>query len=142
MSSLIVPLVVEEEEGLPLAVTRSPSTFLQHPIELSLGLIGYDPSYRVIFCRTCQYALAPNTVAAHLKSERHLDDMTRQQRAHDVRFAALKSPMPAEFIQKTRIAPDTPPIPYLALYSDGISCTLCRGGERYVCVRVRRLGNQ
>ncbi|KFX96445.1 hypothetical protein O988_05296 [Pseudogymnoascus sp. VKM F-3808] len=39
--------------------------------------------------------------------------MTRQQRAHDVRFAALKSPMPAEFIQKTRIALDTPPIPTL-----------------------------
>ncbi|KFY04987.1 hypothetical protein O988_00360 [Pseudogymnoascus sp. VKM F-3808] len=132
MSSLMVPLLLPVE-GLPLAVTRSPSTSLHDPVELSLGLIGYDPSYRVIFCRTCQYALVPNTIAAHLASERHLDDVTRQQRTHHVRFAALKGPMSAELVQKTQIAPDTSPIPYLALYSDGIACTLCEGDNPYVC---------
>jgi hypothetical protein len=55
-----------------------------------------------------------------------------------VRFFAAKPLLPPDQVQQIQVPPETPPIPHLAIYHDGICCRMCK--ERpYICRNTRNM---
>ena len=97
-----------------------------------MDLFYFDPTYAVLACLLCQYAVVPGTVASHLRAH-HKDEVTREEIRYYVKCYAAKTIRSAAVIQKLVIPRQTPPINYLLLYSNGIACRLCPDIQLYIC---------
>src|SRR6516162_8059378 len=89
-----------------------------------MDFLYLDPTFQALICTRCQYALVPGTIAAHLRSA-HKEEVTAAEVRSCVRFWQARPIQPAKAIQQLELPIDTPPIPNLALYHDGILCRLC-----------------
>ena len=92
----------------------------------SIDLFYFDPSYAVVACLLCQYAVIPSTIASYLRAY-YKDEVTREQIQYCVKYYAAKLIQSAAVIQKLVILRQTPPINYLFLYSNKVACRLCLG---------------
>ncbi|KAH0553469.1 hypothetical protein GP486_006461 [Trichoglossum hirsutum] len=86
----------------------------------------YYAQYRVLICKSCQYAIQPNHIAAHLQSEQH--KVSRQQskeiaekyKDYNLANPHIESVAPEGLIE---------PIGHLPIHRDGLACSTCS----YVC---------
>ena len=94
-----------------------------------MNLFHYYLEYRVLVCKSCQYAIRPNHLVAHLRSDQHkLSQQQSEEIANQYKDYDLADP------SMEIIAPQitTTPINYLAIYRDGLQCNYCS----YVCRAV------
>src|SRR5437667_10456925 len=83
----------------------------------SMNLFHYYLEYRVLVCKSCQYAIRPNHLVAHLHSDQHkLSQQQSEEIANQYKDYDLADP------SMEIIAPQitTTPINYLAIYRDGL----------------------
>ena len=102
-----------------------------------MDFLQFHPSYRVLICTYCKYALIPNTVASHLR-DAHKGQLSRTEIKDYLQIVngmCLKAP---ELVQRMEIPPSNPPAPHLVLYLDGIACRLCEC-HPYVCRSKRHM---
>ena len=81
----------------------------------SINLFHYYLEYRVLVCKSCQYAIRPNHLVAHLRSDQHkLSQQQSEEIANQYKDYDLADP------SMEIIAPQitTTPINYLAIYRD------------------------
>lgn len=86
----------------------------------------YYAEYRVLVCKSCQYAIQPAYITAHLRSDQH--KLTRQQSEEiglQYKLMDLADPGTEAIVPETIV----PPIDYLPIYRDGLQCSNCS----YVC---------
>lgn len=90
----------------------------------------YYAEYRVLVCKSCQYAVQPGYIAAHLRGDQHR--LTRQQYneiAAQYAGTDLANPVTEVIVPDTIVAP----IDHLPIYRDGLACNSCS----YVCRSVQ-----
>lgn len=97
-----------------------------------MDLFYFDPSYAILACLPCRYAIVPGTIASHLKAH-HKDEVTREQIQHCVKYYAAEPIQSASVVQKLVVPRQMTPITYLTLYTDGIACRLCPDVQPYIC---------
>src|SRR5436305_14747333 len=98
-----------------------------------MDFLYFDPTFRVLICTRCQYALVQSSIASHLGSL-HKEEVAQAEIKRCVEFWKVQPIQSAKAIQQLDIAIDTPPIQNLALLHNGIVCRLCT--ERsFVCGR-------
>jgi Orsellinic acid/F9775 biosynthesis cluster protein D len=86
----------------------------------------YYAEYCVLVCKSCQYAIQPGRLVAHLRSEQH--KLTRQQAekiADQYTDKQLANPSIEHIVPASIISP----IEHLPIYRDGLSCNHCQ----FVC---------
>lgn len=91
-----------------------------------MDLLHYYADYRVLVCKSCRYAVQPNHIAAHLRSDQHRLSRQQSQEIAD-RYGSYDLANP----QTELIAPESviSPIEHLPIYRDGLSCNHCH----FVC---------
>src|SRR5579862_514407 len=86
----------------------------------------YYAEYRVLICKSCQYAVQPNHIAAHLRADQH--KLSRQQ-SHEIASqytdTNLADPSKESIVPNSIIAP----LDDLPIYRDGLACQHCS----YIC---------
>ncbi|KAL5344753.1 hypothetical protein ACLOAV_010150 [Pseudogymnoascus australis] len=102
-----------------------------------MDFLEFNPNFRVLICTRCKFALAPGTVGSHL-SNLHKDQVTLSERRDCIALWANKPIQPAEVIQQLDVPEDAPPVPKLALHSNGVCCLLCQE-QAYICGSVRSM---
>jgi Orsellinic acid/F9775 biosynthesis cluster protein D len=98
-----------------------------------MDFLHLDPIFHVLICTRCQYALMQGTIAAHLRSL-HKEDVSKAEVTSCVAFWKEQPLKPAKEVQQLELSPNTPLVPNLALFHDGISCRLCTK-RLFVCSR-------
>jgi hypothetical protein len=96
-----------------------------------MDFLQFHPTYRVLICTSCQYALVPNTVRSHLRNA-HKGQLSLTEIKECLQLVSTMDLEAPELVQRMEIPPSSPPIPHLALYFDGIVCRLCES-QPYVC---------
>lgn len=99
-----------------------------------MDFLYFDPKFRVLICTRCKFAVGPGTIGTHLFNL-HRDEITLSERRDCIAVWEKKSIQPASVIQQLDLPIDTPPIPNLALYYNGICCLLCHE-PAYICGNV------
>lgn len=89
-----------------------------------MEFLRFNPKFGVLICTRCKFALGPGTIGAHLFNL-HRDEVTLSERRDCIAVWGNKPIQPASVIQQLDLPVDTPPIPNLALYYNGICCLLC-----------------
>lgn len=87
---------------------------------LRAELLSLEPSWSVLICTRCQYALVPGAVAAHLSSH-HSDIITGTQAKGYAETWKAVPLQPPKLVQLQHIPSTTPPIRHLCLYDDGLA---------------------
>ena len=64
-----------------------------------MDLFYFDPSYAVLACLSCRYAVVLGTIASHLKAH-HKDEVTKEQIQYCVNYYAAKPIQSACVTQK------------------------------------------
>ena len=64
-----------------------------------MDLFYFDPSYAVLACLSCQYAVVPGAIGSHLRAY-HKDEVTREQIQYCVKYYTAKLIQSAAVIQK------------------------------------------
>jgi hypothetical protein len=102
-----------------------------------MDFLEYHPTYQVLICTSCKYALVRNTVKSHLQRAHkgQLSSTDIKECLQIVSTMCLRAP---ELVRQTMIPPSTLAIPYLALFFDGIICRLCKSST-YVCRSERTM---
>jgi hypothetical protein len=108
-----------------------------------MDLIAFHPDYRVVACRRYQCAIAPKSIARHLRAlHREVESLTNL----DIRRYAQcfgggeEVPCdPPKTTQQLQPPRDAPPIPYLALHHDGYRCRFCPSTRPYVFSNIDAL---
>jgi hypothetical protein len=96
-----------------------------------MDFLVFDSKFRVLICSRCKYALVPGTLDSHLSSL-HKNDITRSERRECVEIWKNKPLQSPQAVQQLNLPLDTSPIPNLALFYNGMRCSLCT--ERpYIC---------
>jgi hypothetical protein len=96
-----------------------------------MDFLQFHPTYRVLICTSCKYALVPNTIASHLRTA-HKGQLTPTDIKDYLPIISAMCLEAPELVQQMVIPPSTPPVPHLTLYLDGIMCRLCVS-RPYVC---------
>lgn len=99
-----------------------------------MEFLCFDPKFGVLICTRCKFAVRPGTVGAHLFNL-HRDEVTLSERRDCIEVWGNKPIQPASVIQQLDLPVDTPPIPNLALYHNGIRCLLC-DKRAYICGEI------
>lgn len=93
-------------------------------------LFSQLPDYGVIICRRCQHAIQPTKIASHLRHTNHRIPITQAQ---EIQYTISTwqgfAQEPQELIFPHSVEQ---PIPGLALYTDGLLCTVVEDCD-YVC---------
>jgi hypothetical protein len=105
---------------------------LQKKTQFLMDLFYFDKSYAVLACLRCRYAIVPGTIASHLRAH-HKDEVTKEQIRCCAKYYAVKPIQSAAVVQKLVVPRQTPPIHYLALYTDAIACRLCPDNQPHIC---------
>ena len=95
-----------------------------------MDLFHYYLQYRILVCKSCQYAIQPNRIVAHLCSDQH--KLSRQQSeeiADQYKDNEFADPCTECITPRTTSLP----IDYLPIYRDGLACNHCF----YVCRSLR-----
>jgi Orsellinic acid/F9775 biosynthesis cluster protein D len=86
----------------------------------------YYSDYRVLVCKSCQHAVQPTRIAAHLRGSQHkLPRQQSEEIANQYKDIQLADPITEQVIPITVITP----IEYLPIYHDGLACNQCN----YIC---------
>lgn len=94
-----------------------------------MELFHYYSEYRVIVCKSCQYAIQPGRITAHLRSDQHKltrwqsEEAAEQYKSYDLADPCIEIVMPNSIVT---------PIDYLPLHKDGLQCNQCS----YICRAV------
>lgn len=96
-----------------------------------MDFLYFDLQNQVLICTRFKYSLIPGSISTHL-STIHAEEVTKVERKDCVEFWKDKPIRPAYEIQQLSLPITTLPIPYLALYHNGVSCRLCVNNA-YVC---------
>ncbi|RAK71703.1 uncharacterized protein BO72DRAFT_473050 [Aspergillus fijiensis CBS 313.89] len=94
-------------------------------------LLSYLPTYRVLVCLRCRYAIQPGAIARHLKEIHYLSRATRRT---FVAFAAefeLAQPQDIVLPDESQF-----PVPFLSI-QEGLACRFERCG--YLCATSKRM---
>ena len=98
----------------------------------AMDFLSFNSQFRVLICTRCQYALVPTALAAHLKAA-HKAELTREDIQSCERICKTFAVQGPKLVQKLELPFDTPPIPHLRIYVDGIRCDLCPKSRPYIC---------
>ena len=91
-----------------------------------MDLFHYYPQYLVLVCKSYQYAIQPNHIVAHLRSEQHkLPRQQSEEIANQYKNYELADPCTKCITPQTTISP----IEYLPIYRNGLACNYCH----FVC---------
>ena len=94
-------------------------------------LLHYLPTYRVLICRCCRYAIQPGAVARHLKEIHHLHHPLRG--AFVAYAAQLELDKPADVV-----LPDETQFPVSLLpIQNGLACSFAHCG--HLCATTKRM---
>ncbi|KAH0548600.1 hypothetical protein GP486_007856 [Trichoglossum hirsutum] len=91
-----------------------------------MDLFYYYSQYRVLVCKSCQHAVYPKRIAAHLRSDQHKlprplsEEIANQYVDNDFADPHTEVVTPEGLIE---------PIDYLLIYRDGLKCSYCN----YIC---------
>lgn len=97
-------------------------------------ILHFDPRYRVIICKPCQYTLVPREIQSHLKTHHQEEEGLTKHQIADLCRRFLTYPFqPPELVSNIQVLPVSPPIQFLRLYHDGFCCKLCPLAKPYVC---------
>ena len=88
-----------------------------------MDFLRFDPEHRVLACTLCRYAVVPAFLLSHLRKHHCKRLKPAERLEYAGRFAALPIQDP-EAVVRIQLPLHAPPIPYLALYDDGICCRL------------------
>jgi hypothetical protein len=91
-----------------------------------MNSLQYLPEYQVLICTSCQYAIQPDHIVAHLQSKEH-----QVSREESKRIATICQKQPLADPCKEPIIPTSiiQPIDHLPIFRDGLACQHCQ----YVC---------
>ncbi|KAH0565678.1 hypothetical protein GP486_000934 [Trichoglossum hirsutum] len=80
------------------------------------------PEYRVLVCKSCQYAIQPTQIVAHLRSDQHkLSRSQSEELADKYKNIQLIDPRTEQIAPTIVITP----IHHLPIYRDGLACNHC-----------------
>jgi hypothetical protein len=132
-------IVLEIFTALLQTTTSISSPLALHPLPYDpmMDFLQFHPTYKVLICTSCKYALVPNTVASHLRNA-HKGQLTPMAIKDCLRIVGAMCLTAPELVQRMVIPPSNLPIPHLALYFDGIVCRLCES-QPYVCRSKRSI---
>lgn len=102
-----------------------------------MDFLQFHPTYKVLICTSCKYALVPSTIATHLRNA-HKGQLTPTDIKDCLGIVGVMCLQAPDLVRQVVIPPTHPPIPHLALYLDGIVCRLCRS-QPYVCRNARSM---
>ncbi|KAJ5478273.1 transcriptional regulator family: Fungal Specific TF [Penicillium desertorum] len=105
----------------------SPSVDASEPSQL----LHYLPTYRVLICLRCNYAIQPGAVARHLKEIHHLHHLSRRPFVDYVSGFKLSQSSDVVLPDEAQF-----PIPLLPV-QNGLACTFA--GCAHLCVTVKRM---
>lgn len=96
-----------------------------------MDFLQFNPTYKVLICTSCKYALVPSTIASHLRNTHkgQLSSADIKDCLRAVSEMCLEEPI---LVQQKVILLSSPPIPHLTLCLDGIICRLCKI-QAYIC---------
>jgi hypothetical protein len=97
-----------------------------------MDFLSFNSQFRILICTRCQYALVATAIAAHLKSA-HKAELTKEDIQSCVQICKTFAIQALELVQQIQPLLNTPPIPHLRLYLDGIRCDLCPESRPYIC---------
>lgn len=101
-----------------------------HAIEPS-QLLHYLPTYRVLICLRCNYAIQPGAVARHLKEIHHLHHLSRRPFVDYASGFKLSQPSDVVLPDGTQF-----PVPLLPV-QNGLACSFA--GCAHLCVTAKRM---
>jgi hypothetical protein len=105
----------------------SPSFHAMEPSQL----LHYLPTYRVLICLRCNYAIQPGAVARHLKEIHHLRHLSRRPFVDYASGFKLSQPSDAVLPDETQF-----PVPLLPV-QNGLACSFA--GCAHLCVTAKRM---
>ncbi|KAK9351547.1 hypothetical protein V1523DRAFT_398221 [Lipomyces doorenjongii] len=94
-------------------------------------LLHYLPSFQVVVCTSCRYAIQPNAISRHLKEIHHIYRSRRRPFIEYVSSLPLKEPQDVILPKAHEF-----PVPYLPV-EQGFMCE--SKGCPYLCVSVKRM---
>ncbi|KAJ5783894.1 transcriptional regulator family: Fungal Specific TF [Penicillium psychrosexuale] len=94
-------------------------------------LLHYLPTYRVLICRRCSYAIQPGAVARHLKEIHHLHHSSRRAFIDYASRFELTQPNDVVLPDETQF-----PVPLLPV-QNGLACSFARCA--HLCVTIKRM---
>ncbi|KAJ5135162.1 transcriptional regulator family: Fungal Specific TF, partial [Penicillium bovifimosum] len=94
-------------------------------------LLHYLPTYRVLICRCCSYAIQPGAVARHLKEIHHLHHLSRRAFIDYASQFELDRPADVVLPDETQF-----PVPLLPI-QNGLACSFARCD--HLCVTTKRM---
>jgi hypothetical protein len=107
---------------------------------VAMDFLHFDPKHRVLACTLCQFAVPRKFLVAHLRNHHYKQLKPEERLEYAGRFTALPIQDPQDVVH-IQLPLHVLPIPYLALYNDGICCTLCTGKQPYVCHNEKVMTN-
>ena len=96
-----------------------------------MDFLYLDSVFQVLICTRCQYAIVPGTLAEHLRTL-HKKEVSKAELKTCIEFWKDQPIQAAKAIQQLELPANTPPIPNLALFHNGILCRLC-AKRPFVC---------
>lgn len=109
--------------------TAPPPTARRAPSQL----FHYLPTYRVLICKECRYAIQPAAISRHLKDLHHIYRSDRQELIEYTKGLQLADP-------GNVVPPPTydAPVPFLPT-ENGLACA--KDGCTHLCVTIKRMKN-
>jgi putative sterol carrier protein len=85
--------------------------------------LHYYPQYRVLVCKSCQYAIQPGRIIAHLHSKQHkLSKPQAEEVADRYKDKELADPCTQRIVPESTVQP----IKHLPIHRDGLACHHCQ----------------
>jgi hypothetical protein len=104
-----------------------------------MDLVVYNPTYQVLICTRCQYAIIPTALGNHLRTAHKDERLSPVEIRSCVSFFAAKPLLLPAQLKETYIPLETRPIQHLAVFHDGMACRLCPEVGRYICQSVKTI---
>lgn len=96
-----------------------------------MDLLLYNPTYNVLVCTSCKYAIQSTAVARHLYKH-HKATIPPGKVQEYARLFTPDSLLPAREVIQLHVLTDTAPISHLQIHNNGYCCKLCSPNQPYV----------
>lgn len=96
-----------------------------------MDLLSFNPTYNVLICTTCKYAIHSAAITRHLY-DHHKAAIPLGKVQEYARLFTPDSLLSPREVKQLCVPTHTPPISYLRIYDDAYYCKLCPPNQPYV----------
>src|ERR1700716_13472 len=96
-----------------------------------MDLLSFNPTYNVLICTSCKYAIHSTAITRHLY-DHHKAAVPPRKIQEYARLFTPDSLLPPREVKRLHVPTQTPPISHLRIYDDAYCCKLCPPNQPYV----------